>query len=226
MFNCRLWGVCWCKNIIFMNGTIKLVEGEYQGLEAFDNVHVKNFFKAVLEVDNNYYYYSNNYQNGTSQMEEQLERVFAYELYHQWSIILENYNNGLLNEDDKRIINGEAGKKLDGCPVFPDMILHKGQGDCHNQEIAIEIKRKVSLSEENLVNDLEKLSYMHTEGKLKYGATPFKYCVFLLTGGTENDLIKKKKNKRLTDICDDIICVFCQHKGELQYISMDEIKMV
>lgn len=55
MFNCRLWGVCWCKNIIFMNGTIKLIEGEYQGLEVFDNVHIKNFFKAVLEVDNKLY---------------------------------------------------------------------------------------------------------------------------------------------------------------------------
>ena len=208
---------------MFMSGTIKVVDGDYKGLEAFENVHIKNFLKAVLEVDNTYYYYSYSYQNGPSQMQEHLERVFAYELYHQWSILISEYNKDKA-DDEKRIINGEAGKKLDECPIFPDMILHKGQGDWHNQEIAVEIKRKISLSEENLMNDLEKLSYMHTDGKLKYGATPFKYCVFLLTGGTKDDLIKMINKDRVTNICDDIICIFCSKRGELEYVNFGEIK--
>ena len=77
---------------MFMSGTIKVVDGDYKGLEAFENVHIKNFLKAVLEVDNTYYYYSYSYQNGPSQMQEHLERVFAYELYHQWSILISEYN--------------------------------------------------------------------------------------------------------------------------------------
>ena len=211
-----------------MNGIIKIVENNrYEGLgrlnEAYNDAHLENLIKAVLQVDDTYYYYSLHHRNGPSQMQEQLERVFAYELYYHWSVLLKEYND-IQDTVNKRVINGEAGKKLDGFSVYPDMILHKGQEDWHHQEIAVEIKRKISLSEDNLLNDLEKLSDLLEQGKLANGATPFKYGVFILTGGEEKDLIPLLRKEDVESINDNIICIFCSKKGELKYKSMDEIK--
>jgi len=204
-----------------MNGIIKKKDSKRR-LEQLTDVFLKDLFTAILNVEDNYYAYSTKHLNGSYQQQEQLERVFAYELYHQWSKLLERYNKK--NKNDKRVINGEVGKKLDFCNVFPDMILHKGQEDIHNQEIAIEIKRKISLSEENLLNDLEKLSDMLTEGKLSDCATPFKYSVFILIGGNESDITRILKQEKINNINDNIFCVFCQKKGELAFKTMDEIK--
>lgn len=208
-----------------MKGIIKKIKGtDYQGLN-FDDVHLRMFFKALLEVDNTYYYYSVNHKEGPVRMQEHLERVFAYELYHQWSILITEYNKRQ-EDNQRRIINGEAGKKLDECSVFPDLILHKGQDDLHNQEIAVEIKRKIALSENNIIIDLSKLSDMLTEGKLCDNATPFKYGIFIVTGGTEDDVVPLliKCKEKIENISNDIIWVFCQKKGEIQYQSMDEIR--
>ena len=99
------------------------------------------------------YYYTENPQNASNEIIEQLERIFAYELYHQWSILQEDYNRRV-PEDYKRIINGEIGKQLLGVNKYPDMVLHKGHGDIHNQEIVIEIKRKAELKDDNAIQDL------------------------------------------------------------------------
>ena len=213
-----------------MEGTIKKeAAGTYEGLVDFCNdntdkyIHLINLFKAILEVEDKYYSYSTKHLNGSDAMQEHLERVFAYELYHQWSILIRDFNNSH-NDEDKRVINGEVGKKLDGYSVCPDMILHKGQEDTQHQEIAVEIKRKISLSEDNFLNDMEKLSDMLTDGKLSFGASPFKFSVFILTGGEESNITSLLNKEKAASINNNIICIFCHKKGELDYKSMDEIK--
>ena len=69
-------------------------------LIEIDCIHIKNLFKAILEVRRNYFYYrtETNETIDDDDWQEQLERVFAYELYHQWSLIQMQYNDFLLKE--------------------------------------------------------------------------------------------------------------------------------
>ena len=70
-----------------MRGTIKKEDGNIQGYEGIQDTHLENLFKAILNVRDEYYKYSLEKIAGNDEYQEQLERVFAYELYHQWSII-------------------------------------------------------------------------------------------------------------------------------------------
>ena len=200
----------------------KIGNETYEGIDEIYNIHLVNLFKAILEVDTKYYYYSANYIAGDDDLQEQLERIFAYELYHQWSVIQDKYNKSVA-ESYKRVINGEAGKKLDGASVYPDLILHKGQDDTEHQEIAVEIKRKVGISGDNVIKDLEKLSKVITEGNLAYKAKKFNYGVFILTGGSEYDIQIQLQTFNRRQVDNRIICVFCNGDGELSYATIGEI---
>jgi len=206
-----------------MKGSLKKENEQIQGLEAIQDLHLENLFKAILNIRDEYYKYSLEQIAGNDDYQEQLERVFAYELYHQWSIIQENYNKSV-SKERCRVINGEAGKKLNGCHVYPDMLLHGGQEDIENQEIAIEIKRKVGINKNNVIEDLKKLTRLLSESGLAYGAKAFKKCVFILSGGNESDLKDLLANNPNISIDDNIVCVFCSHHGELDYVSIKEIR--
>lgn len=206
-----------------MRGTIKKEDGNIQGYEGIQDTHLENLFKAILNVRDEYYKYSLEKIAGNDEYQEQLERVFAYELYHQWSIIQEEYNKSV-PKCLCRFINGEAGKKLDGCNIYPDMLLHGGQDDIENQEIAIEIKRKVGINKDNLIEDLKKLTKLLSANGLAYGAKAFKKSVFILTGGKESDIKEQIRNRSDVTIDDNIICIFCSHQGELNYVSIKEMR--
>lgn len=207
-----------------MKGTIQkgLV---IDNLIGIDCIHIKNLFKAILEVKSNYFYYRNEIDN--NEWHGQLERVFAYELYHQWSLIQMQYNDVLLKQgkiDEIRYLNGEVGKGLEGIYKYPDMVLHGGQGNFVHQEIAVEIKRKANINSENVIKDLEKLSDMITEGKLAFNAKPFKWGVFILTCGDVSDMKHILDSYSLDAIRDDVLCVFCKGDDILEYCTIDEIK--
>ncbi len=205
-----------------MKGNLRKVNGNILGLEMIQDIHLENLFKAILNIRDNYYKYSLEQIAGNEDYQEQLERVFAYELYHQWSIIQDNYNK-VISKEDCRVINGEAGKKLNGCHIYPDMLLHGGQDDTENQEIAIEIKRKVGINKDNVIEDLKKLTRLLSAEGLAFGAKAFKRCVFILTGGNENDIKELLKNNPNIVLDENIICVFCSHYGELDYETLKEI---
>ena len=209
--------------MVCMKGVIKKIDGYIQGIESIHDTHLENLFKAILNVRDEYYKYSLEKIAGNDEYQEQLERVFAYELYHQWSIIQEGYNKKV-SKDLCRFINGEAGKKLNGCQIYPDMLLHGGQDDTENQEIAIEIKRKVGINKDNLIEDLKKLTRLLSTDGLAYGAKAFKKSVFILTGGNESDIKDQINNNSNVIIDDNIVCVFCSHYDELEYVSIKEIR--
>ena len=104
------------------------------------------------------------------------------------------------------------------------MLLHGGQNDTYNQEIAIEIKRKVGINKENLIEDLKKLTRLLSADGLAFGAKAFKNSVFILTGGNESNIREQIKNMSNDIIDENIICVFCSHYGELDYVSIKEIR--
>ena len=90
---------------------------------------------------------------------EQVERSFAYELYHQWSLLIEEYY--LKHKEERQLIlNGEITKHLDGQPTYPDMVFHGGQSNVKDQLIICELKRaeKKYPSPKKVCNDFEKLN--------------------------------------------------------------------
>lgn len=201
---------------------IKSEDNTYQGIEDISDEYLKMLFKAILKVDKQYYY-TENPENASNEIIEQLERIFAYELYHQWSIFQNDYNSGV-SEDHKRIINGEIRKQLLDVNKYPDMVLHKGQNDIHHQEIVVEIKRKIAIKDDNVAQDIIKLSQFMTKGFLGCGASPYRNGVLILTSGSEEDIKEQLmliKDKKM--INSNIICIFCNGDKCLRYITISEI---
>ena len=204
-----------------MKGCIIKIDNVYQGLESISDEYLKMLFKAIIEVGNQYFY-TENPQSASNEVIEQLERIFAYELYHQWSLLLQGYNDHV-PEDENRIINGEIGKQLLGVNKYPDMVLHKGHYDIHHQEIVVEIKRKAAIKDDNVARDIIKLSQFMTQGFLGCGASPYRMGVFILTGGGDEDIRNQLmliKDKAI--INNQVICVFCNGNHSLCYKSLNE----
>ncbi|MBR3521905.1 MAG: hypothetical protein IKN75_05180 [Prevotella sp.] len=206
-----------------MRGSIKKVTaGVYEGIDAIENEHLKVLFKAIIEVNKDFYS-TPEPQNDSDEAIAQLERVFAYELYHQWSLILEVFN-AEKQKDDRRIINGEIGKQLLGVKKYPDMVLHKGHGDIRHQEIVVEIKRKNAIKDDNVAQDIIKLSNFMTEGFLGCSASPYSEGVFILTNGNEDDIKKQLKMiDKKEHLNPNIYCIFCNGEEKLEYITVGEI---
>ena len=206
-----------------MKGYIrKLCEGQYDGIEEIRNEYLKNLFKAIVDVDKQYYY-TENPENASHETIEQLERIFAYELYYHWSVIQNDFNNNNM-EEEKRIINGEIRKQLLDNNRYPDMVLHKGHYDIHHQEIVVEIKRKAAINNDNVAQDLIKLSQFMTNGFLSCGASPYNVGVLILTGGSEDDI--KSQLTLITHkekLNPQIYCVFCNGDNSLRYITLSEL---
>jgi hypothetical protein len=141
-----------------------------------------DFLIALLKVERNYMIWP----YGLSVKDNQVgERVFAYEFYHQWRKVSEQFKYKNL------IINGEIRK--DGSiyrhdslgQVYPDLVLHEQQNNMNQQIIACEIKTSKALNHTNgrkqLKKDLLKLSQFHIE-------LGFEYCIFLQIMDLENCL--------------------------------------
>lgn len=132
---------------------------------------------------------------------EQVERSFAYELYHQWSLHIEKNQEQFSNSRNLRL-NGEITKIIHPrSKVFPDIILHGGQENFDNQLMVCEIKRndKNYLGKKKIQNDLEKLSKFlelrDPDGDDQKDAS-FKCAAFIVANISKIDL-KKKIGKAL-----------------------------
>lgn len=167
--------------------------------------HVFCLLNAILRVNKDYLIYSKPVEMKESNKDEkeiifeQLERIFAYELYHQWS--------SLLNKDGGLILNGEAQKIIERDRKYPDMVLHGGQGDSKSNEIVVEIKRGKYIDGIKIVEDLEKLSiFLETDEGKEYAN--YHDAVFILIGGNMDDISNTlNKNKIKTKINNSIIYV-------------------
>lgn len=158
---------------------------------------------------------------------EQVERSFAYELYHQWSLLLED-QEWTSNSRNLRL-NGEITKIIHpGCKVFPDMILHGGQENFDNQLMVCEIKRndKYYLVKKKILNDFKKLSKFlklrHPDGVDQNDAA-FKCAVFIVANISEIDLQQRirKALEGESEILrnrDKIHCFSAEYVNDVQLI--------
>ena len=122
--------------------------------------YLNDLYKAFKKVDKSYC--SSNYlyihHHPTKREKQYAERVFAYELYHQFRKIMESKPNAYTD----LVLNGEIPKMgfretdIAQQRIDPDLVLHKGQDDCSPEYQKLFIEIKTSLTP-NLQKDITKL---------------------------------------------------------------------
>ena len=101
-------------------------ESEIDELCKAEDKYFRDFLKALFRVDQRYIMWVHE-----GKVYKHVERVFAYELYHQFRKIMEIEENKLRYEEV--FLNGETFKegslhgKLSKCfsSCYPDLVLHK-----------------------------------------------------------------------------------------------------
>lgn len=118
--------------------------------------HLEPLIEAITKVNPAYVLKSTN--DSDDLKVPQLERVFAYELYHQC-------RDCFYKKFPQLIISPEIAKQLSlqdkNKQVYPDLVFHGGDNDVNNQWFCCEIKRYVSKNNPSTVrirNDINKLS--------------------------------------------------------------------
>lgn len=152
--------------------------------------YLYSLFISIINVDASYIHY-----NGENRDDdyEHVERVFAYELYHQWCDCPLIYNNKRL------VVNAEIPKYLihdvrveDTSLTYPDLVLHEGQNDYKGNLIICEIKRASYARQhpDKLLEDFNKLSkYLSKDFKAKVDTKnwePFQIGVFIMTDDSKD----------------------------------------
>lgn len=184
-------------------------------LEHVNQRYVRWTLGKTTEEDNPYDSAANDY----------CERVFAYELYHQFRKVMcdnDEYQDLFFNGEQQKdnsyfkhlldVINKEK--------IIPDLVLHENTGtyEYGGQILYIEIK---TIHNNDVYSDLSKLSKL-TETDLN-----FYYYIFIYVDGTIEDLINKIVGGRLkkdyTIINDDILCI-CIKNQKATSICIKDIK--
>jgi hypothetical protein len=215
-----------------------------------DNKWFVYLFDSIVRVDESFIVYDIEDVDKVDapkviETKSHLERVFAYELYRQWMNHLEE--KGVRN----LVVNGEVGKYLKdefekeskdddkrSRDNFPDLVLHKSQGNDEKQIMVCEIKRE-EVNDSDLLLDLFKLS-CYTSEKI-FWKEPFKYGVFIFEGkeaslsklrikpytttkfkGKEVSIEEYKNNEFFKKNFSNIICV--SYDGtNLEYVQLDKV---
>lgn len=185
----------------FSNGNLV---GGFEG-DEFVGKYLCSLFESIASVDSSYIHYNG---SNIDKDQEHVERVFAYELYHQWS------NHSLISRNKNVVINSEIPKHLIGEArnrkinlMYPDMVLHHGQNEYEGNILICEIKREGYAHQhlEKMMDDFEKLKlYLSNESKIKdidCRWTPFKLGVFILTVSKDSNL--ELSTSQIYNILDD-----------------------
>lgn len=172
---------------------------------------------AICSVSEKYIWY-NGYKDEEKNEDviAHLERVFAYELYYQWRKLMDYSSSNLT-------LNGEISKNVyDEIPkepksYFPDMVLHKGQGNKDEQMIVCEIKRKHSFNSGKFKEDIKKLLWYVDKERF---SAPFECGVFILAGSNLGECWNKNYLNAINEInmgndyAQKIVCMYYEaNKG-------------
>lgn len=187
------------------------------------NQDVLLLLQAVAQVDKKYLSYADTNANADDRKDQliQLERVFAYELYHQWSRL----------KDDSLVLNGEIDKLWNEETCYPDMVLHGGQDDPDNNKIVVEIKREcmVKGKPRAILDDQEKMSkFLETVEKdnqyKKY--RNYENAVFILLKGELNEITKALKDEYASRkvLNMNVICISYNEKREIRIARLADLR--
>lgn len=179
-------------------------------ITKFDIDCLEKLFQAIVAVDERYIKYGSfSEELKDFETENPLERVFTYELYHQWRKLIEGEKDLVLNGE---IIKCTSNSKK----YYPDFVLHGGQENCEYQEIVCEVKRFCSLSQSNMIQDLQKLLiFTDSENADATFNHPFKFGVFIVIGCELKTILKMLDGT--AENYNEIICIARSQAHELQY---------
>jgi len=178
-------------------------------------LHIDDFICALLNVDEFYYTY-------TTQKQETKypERVFAYELYHQFRKIMEKkpekYQGIYLNGEQQK--SRQVVKNLEKCA--PDLVLH----DCiykvrpDGQFWLCEIKMK---DNSKAMSDFEKFNKMAELG--------FQCYIFLYAGVSFEEMAEEiRKIKEITNknVYEKTICISTYNENGVKQIHCHSLKEI
>ena len=194
--------------------------------EEFD--YYEDFVKALVNTKGDYIAFEPFYTDATKIKNSKdprvvyAERIFAYEFYHQYRRIMDDYDEKYGDESKYHDIqlNGEQIKDAveftaikDGLSTFsPDLILHGSLSNTEKHYWICEIKMNHNPYP---FEDLFKI------GLYKTNKVNFKNYIFLYVGESDNlmkegiekmvDYIKKvksEKKRKYKKLVDDTICIF------------------
>ena len=187
------------------------------------NQDILLLLQAVIQVDEKYLSYACTNANADDREDQiiQLERVFAYELYHQWSLL----------KDDNLVLNGEIDKLWNKETWYPDFVLHGGQDDPNNNRIVVEIKREcmVKGKPEAILDDLEKLSLflkiVDKESEFRKYRN-YELAVFILLKGELCEIAEALKDDKASSkvLNDNIICMTYNENREIRMACLADLR--
>ena len=176
-----------------------------------EKIHEEDYFKkllqALLNIQGKYETFVTLDTSDTYKT-QRAERVFAYELYHQYRCLMHN--------TDQMILNGELYKdtsifdKLNGFKCYPDLVLHSDYTETspNLQYFICEIKMAHN---PNLLSDFTKLQ------KIKQTGLKFKYNIFICLGLSMQELKQKLSKQQKYVVHEmDIVCI-CKKNGVVEY---------
>lgn len=100
--------------------------------------YIKDICLAINNIDERFYTSKVAHIYLTDEIKDQvIERVFAYEFYHQLKLI--SIKPDRLNSYSHLQIDAEVSKYIQGY-TFPDLVIHRNQTDYDHQKVIIEIK--------------------------------------------------------------------------------------
>lgn len=168
--------------------------------ELIVDKHVQMLIQALSNVSDFYLGHEEirMYKDKETNVKIRAERVFAYELYHQFRL--------LMKDDCGYYLNGEIRKSNDvfrwerECGCYPDLVLHGNltHVDNESQYFLCEIKMSTNTS---LLEDLSKLTDFCNSD------LAFQNYIFVCIGLSRTELIDimkgkdKKYDKRILCIC-------------------------
>lgn len=187
------------------------------------NEFLNDVKKAIGNVDSKYFLWKDFITPDCSLYTMQ-ERVFCYEFYHQFRMLMQNdakYNNLIFNAEIKKsdfVFMESQGENY----KYPDFVLHKGQDNTEGQELVIEVKTKFGLTPTNLEADLRKLS-LFTRDTNENGLTHYNAGVFIAVNMT-NDELKSNIEKILSKFSSkEVNRIYCIGTDSADFISLADL---
>ena len=123
--------------------------------------------------------------------EEKVERAYCNDVSKEYHCLLKQCNPLGLRIDADDIKHLFLSKGEPSPWKYPDLVVHFGRKDIErkNQMLVVEAKRFSKLTSQNLLDDLNKL--IEFSGETIWRGNGFKYAVFILVGGSSNQLKTK-----------------------------------
>lgn len=179
-------------------------------------VYLDMLEKALQNVERDYMKYDPSGNLGNTTI-KRAERVFAYELYHQFRKIMEQrgINDCFLNGEIRK--NCEITEWEEKKDCYPDLVLH-GNPLCIDpltQYFMCEIKMA---SNRKLLEDLKRLSSFK-----KGSALHFQSYIFLCVGLTKEELSNKIIRSNHQEYAGDIICICKSETNGIEKFEINEV---